>query len=362
MSKMDKLFEQAAVKIKRAIFLHQPIILRHDNDSDGLCAALALHKSISGALHLKVIAQEWPLYKTLDAEADLRYLNSFEAEYLNPILICADFGANPESINGYTLIKKEKAGFEIIVIDHHPMQEPKVKELIDVLVSPWVFGTGSSYATGLLASEISQRISDVDVKRYANIALFADRSKLVKWTKEGEKYSMALEYLISTSKFPQTIETFSKVIDDEETLDLAYAQAQEKVGDMLNRLKGFTKTKRYGIITAFVINTDKLSIKGQFPRKGVITSFAADYLGKNNPEPVITVGYSQRNMNMRLNPAALKAGINCSDIVVKVKEALGDAIEGGGGHPGASALRVRIGFSKIALDQLLKEVKAYAIK
>jgi len=357
MKKLDKYFDAAASKIQRAVFLHQPIVLRHDNDTDGLCAGLAIYGVVKGALHLKVTPQEWPLYKILDAEADLRFLQSFEAEYLNPILICADFGANPESIEGYKLVKK--AGFEIIVIDHHPMQDPNVKKLIDVLVSPWIYNSGSGYVTGLLSAEIAQRISGPipNLTKFVNAALTADRSKLVKPTKESEKYAEAIEYLISTSKFPQNIETFQKTINDEETIDLAYAQAQEKIGEMLDKLKKFTKTKEYGNVSVFLVDTDKLSVRGQYPKKGVVTNAASDFLANKLHNPAIVIGYSQRNFNIRLNTAALKAGINGSQLVTNVKKEVSYAIEGGGGHPAACAIRVKIGYSKLVLDQLLKEIK-----
>jgi RecJ-like exonuclease len=355
LSKLSPLFDDAAREIKRAMFLYRPIIIRHDSDTDGLSAALALYKAVKGALNLKVTPEPWPIYKTVDAQDDIRFASSLDSEYLSPLLICCDFGSNPESFKGYQLARK--SGFGIVVVDHHPITDPKVKELVDILVNPHLFAPESSYATGLLAVEIANRIADVDGMRLARVAMTGDRSRLIKPTDEDNKIAGALDFLISTSKIGQRIEVFARFLDDKEAIDVAYAESQEKMSQLFEKVRPKLKEKRIGGVVILLLNTDKLTVQGEYPKKGTVASMVADEFGKHRKEPVITATYGKRGVNLRLNYPAVQAGVNCTNLVLAVKRELPNALEGGGGHTGAAAMRVHPGFTKVVLDQLLKEIE-----
>jgi RecJ-like exonuclease len=224
--KMSKTFDRAAAMIMEAAFLRRPIIIRYDTDSDGLCAGLAIYEALLDSYNLKDDEAMFPYYKNLNADDDIRYFNSLEAEHLPPLLICVDFGANPESRAGYEAVRA--AGFSIIVIDHHPMHDPSVKELMDVLVSGIDAAPSDKvihYTSGLLASEVAKRIKPLDTDWMARVAMAGDRSALITPTAKEQRHSEALMFALATSKYKHDLNSFLRLVKDEEEMDFAYAQA-----------------------------------------------------------------------------------------------------------------------------------------
>ena len=351
---LSKRFDLAASMIKKAVFLHRPIIIRHDDDPDGLCAALALYSVLSDEYNLKVISNPFPYYKMSNAEEDIRYVNSLESEHLSPLLICLDFGSNPESAEGYDFIRK--SGFSIIVIDHHPMHDPSMPNRMDLFVSPCAVGSKETipYTSGFQSAEVAKRIKDVDVDALARVAMTFDRSPLIKPSNKDLKFAQALEFIITTSKYAETIESLYRVIKDEETIDFAYAQSEERVQTLLEKLPSKTKKKTSNGVTFFLVDSGRLWSKGQFPGRAAIANISADHFAMNFKEPAVTLTYGGRGISIRLNQPALKIGLNASLAIKSAKEHLPDLIEAGGGHPVASGMRVKLGSIKQVLDELIK--------
>lgn len=353
---LSEKFDAAAIAIKRAVFIHRPIIIRYDDDPDGLCAALIMYSALSEEYNLHIVSNPFPYYKRINADDDIRYFNSLEAEHLPPLLICMDFGSNPESREGYELVKDE--GFSLIVIDHHPMQDTSMPELMNVFVSPCAVTSGISlpYTSGFLSSEIAKRISDADVDLLARVAMTFDRSRLIKPTARELKYAEALEFILITSKYEQTIESLHRVVNDEETIDFAYAQAEENIQTLLEKLPSKTKKKTFNGVSFFLIDTGRLWVKGKFPGKTAIANIASDYLIERLQEPAVSITYGGRGLSVRMNKIALKRGLDSSLAIKSVKSQLPDAVEAGGGHPVAAAMRVKVGYIKIVMDALVKEI------
>lgn len=360
MKRLDKKFDTVAALILEAAFLNRPIILRYHNDTDGVCAALAIHLSIAGARNFKAIANRSPYYKFTDCRADIDRVSALDAEYLPPLLIILDFGSSAESVEAYKFAKQK--GFEIIVIDHHP----PVKELTKhcMLISPYIAGGGSDYVAGLLACEVAQRIRHFDLHDLHQIAIAGDRSRLsgIAITKEHEKIGLVLDFLAASSKSPQTMESFARVLTDRPFINVTYAQIRERIDAVRERLLKKMKQKEIGSIKVFLVLTDREFKAGEFPGRGEMASILYEAVAKDIKAPAIIIGHGKRSFNLRLNGAALDAGISCAYLIEMLKETIPDAIEAGGGHPGAAGIRVERDFARIVLDQLLKEIEKLKIK
>jgi len=352
-------FEDAARKIKKAIFLHRPIIVRFHNDTDGLCSALALYFTIGSARNVKFFINTYPYYRNIDCTMDIDSINHLDAEYLNPLFIACDFGANEESIPQYKKLKK--AGFEIIIIDHHPPHKD-IKTIVDAFVSPYLVGGDSNYVTGLLATEVAHFIAHVDLYNLHLIALTGDRSRwaLFRPSVQSNKIALAIEYLLQTSRQKYTINELAKSFLDKEFIDLLATEAREKIDSVLKRLKAKTKRKQFNNVTIFMFSTDAMFKEGEYPGRGDMASMISDELAEKINTPAITIGHGEHSINLRLNTAAIDKGFDLRYYIAKVKEALPYAIEAGGGHAGAASIRAKKGHGKRVLEQLLKEIQKSA--
>ncbi len=345
----------AAKYIKEACVLKRPIIVRYDSDQDGLSGAVSLFYALKDYYNIKFISQTFPFYSRLDFEDDKRYIENLEAKHLPPVLVTVDFGFNPESEEAYRLAKDY--GFSILVIDHHPPQKPAIKELLEVVVSPWLFNVTnpSSYTAGLLATEVAKKIGNINEKtadRLIRISLTADRSKIYNPTKNDLKDAEAVGYFIGTSAYENNIAQYAKAIEDEEMLDFAYAQSQEKIQTFLEKARNTTKSKTMNGITFFFVDVTKHIKKGSYPNKGLAANIMADLLG-NKKTPTVTIVYTGRNISFRLNPAALEFGLDLSKAISKLKSEMLHGMESGGGHKAAAALRVKQGYLKEVLDKVV---------
>jgi len=354
MKLLSKGFDEAAMRILKAIFLHRPIILRHHNDTDGICSGLAIYLAISTAKNVRVITNKYPAYRMVEAEQDANRFHQSDAEYLSPLLIVCDVGSSVESFDSYDYVKKE--GFEIIIIDHHP-PSPGVEKHVDLIVSPYLVpGGGTSYTTGLLASEVSQRIAKVELHDLSFIAMVGDRSMLEFEKKDRYlKYAIALDYLVSM-KDP-SIEEIARNFLDKEAMETNYMLAMERIDTVKGSLMRKVKTKNFTDVSVFLISTDKEFANGHFPSRGMMANIVSDEMALSLKTPAITISHGKRNINMRFNKPALEEGWSGAELVKQIREELPNAMESGGGHPGAASIRINRGFTKIILDQLLKDIE-----
>jgi len=357
--KLSKTFDDAAAMIKEAAFLRRPIIIRYDTDPDGLCAGLAVYESLLNSYNLKAEEAMFPYYKRLNAEDDIRYFRSLEADHLPPLLVCVDFGANPESREGYEAVREE--GFSVIVIDHHPMHDPSVKELIDVLVSAIDAAPPQRaihYTSGLLAVEVAKRVKSLNMDWMARIAMTGDRSALITPTAKEQRHSEALMYALSTSKYDHDLNSFLRLIKDEEAMDFAYAQAEERIQDVIENLPVCTKKRTSNGVSFFIVDASKLISKGQYPSKAAVANIAMDALVGSIAEPAVLISWAGRGLSMRVNKPGLAAGLNSSAAIKVLKERMPESIDAGGGHPVSSAMRMKVGESRKVVDALIKEIAA----
>jgi len=350
---MDRLvpdMQKAARKLLAARLLGRQMILRYNNDADGISAGIGI-ASVLRPAKFSAVQHNSAIYNTADALRDISSLRGTFA----PLLILVDFGANVESVEALAIVKS--AGIEILVVDHHP-PSPKANELCSVFVSPWNVGAASEYPAGLLCCEIA-KIAGADAGRMdaiARISLTGDKSRLYSPSEEDEGRALALDFLATYANFANTLEFFESVLTDEGLLAQIVGQAREKMGNIAKMAGNYAREKEVGPFKVYLVGLDKLAKNNEFPSRGKITGAYFDSVKKEGM-PTIVIGHGERLISFRANKEARDAGFNATKLIEELKGELKDGIESGGGHDVAASLRIQKEFEKIVLEEVLKRIE-----
>ncbi|MDP2718185.1 MAG: hypothetical protein Q8P02_05550, partial [Candidatus Micrarchaeota archaeon] len=118
-------FKNAALFIQSAVAQMQPILVRFDDDADGITSALYLHALVEHAVHAQKLPYPKTFFRAFQSEAPIfekKHLQHLEQEAADfakkPLIVLLDHGGNPESVPA--LADAKKAGFSLMLVDHHP--------------------------------------------------------------------------------------------------------------------------------------------------------------------------------------------------------------------------------------------------
>jgi len=370
LGRMDAAAGGVAGVIARALQERRPVLVRYNNDADGICGGLAVYRAALGVARalgieprevLREYQNNGAIYTEEYAGGDVLLLRGVSDE--KPLVVLVDFGANPESIPGLKLARGE--GCSIAIIDHHPYSEQAV-QLAEAFVSPWAVAGGTSdYTAGFVAGEVAKKLlPGIDVRELQGIALAGDRSKLFKASRELLDKALALDYLADTAYPRNTLAKCEALLADSKKLAESYGEANGKLSDAVRQAKATLKVRPLanGIVYA-TLDTSKLERTGPFPPNGKVVSFVHDDVAANESRPVVTIGRGRSDaLSFRANTAARTAGFNASRFIEEMKKALPNAIESGGGHDVAASMRVRRGLVKFVLGEVEKKLEGEQLK
>ncbi len=373
-----------AKKILTAQKLNRFILLRFHNDADGISGALAL----TNFIRCKSMQQNSASYGVGDAINDLNFLGS---EW-KPVLILLDFGSNQESIEGLSLVKA--AGVEVVIIDHHPPAE-KINDIGLTVLNPWLLVLGSNlddydlkitkfskllnknrsndlskYTAGYITCEVARKMArdnnfDSQLIMLAKIAVAGDKSKILELTQKEKDAALVLDYIAAYSRYGNTLDFYRLVLKNDDLFNSMLMQANEKIAEMREIAKRTMKETKIGELTICVLDLETLDKKdvasfktfertcsNDFPSRGKVTTNIFESLPQD--KPLLVIGYSARSIILRLNELAEQAGFSGHEIVERVKISMKDFIESGGGHRKAAAIRVKSGFGKDVVEEILR--------
>lgn len=342
----------AASLIRNAVEEGKQILLRFHYDADGISGALALKKAINAlnpAYKFFAFQNNGAVYDKKDAMHDIALLSAKGGKAL---ILLLDFSASEESKEALATLAN--SGFDILIIDHHPPAD--VKKYAKLFVSPWNAGGGSDYTAGMLAGEVAKNIADVEVSELQKISIAGDRSCLLRLPPEYENKATALDFL-SCSKSKNPLESYERTLSDKVLFSQAYREAREKLENAKKLARVTTKMKMLGKFTVCIVRLDKIVKKGEFPSDGRACGQAHDELSSRTDSPLITIGHRHNTIAIRANSKAKEAGFSAPKIISELKSELTNAIESGGGHHVAAGIRVKEGFRKIVLEELLKKIE-----
>ncbi|MFW6450052.1 MAG: DHH family phosphoesterase [Nanoarchaeota archaeon] len=385
--KFDAMYDSlknAADEIGRAVHDKRPVWIRHHNDCDGYCGALALEKAILTLLsdfhikesdvffYYKRFPTKTPFYDYSDATRDLS-LCLAEGERFNrkrPLLIIVDNGSSKEDI--FALKKLEVFGIEVVVIDHHP-PVPEVKPLLKAHVNPHLYGFGSGITASMLCAELAFCIDETtqDIEILGVLGAIADKS-------EEKELNSYMELAFKKGYSREYLQVLAEVIDFEAG-QLANLEGRQFVQELLfnydkqkeivDIVKGELeqeKTKILKVIQEYVVYEDfwdyllgvidaenYFSLRKLFYTK--ITNLAKEFLEKKTNKPVVMVGYCDDIATIRISK---NLGFDVNKLINELREKFPYAMVQGGGHAKAGSIH----FAKHAKENIIEEIKKYLRK
>ncbi len=386
----DKMMEQLKPKIElvaRKLYVAQKlgrnIVIRFHNDGDGISGALSLSQFLRG----NYIQNSSAVYTVSNALRDLSFLQHTRA----PLLVFVDFGNGNESKDGVALLKA--GGIELISIDHHPPFEG-IENYVSCILNPWIIEyseSSSSYTAGYLCAEISKTLgnqsdrksvtspacptdkghlfgtkpkslsqigSNAQIQfvnaseRYARISLTSDKSDLIEVEEEIRNTGIVLNYIAAHAPHTSTLEFYSKVLSNPELFSSILLQAREKIDELIRLSRKSLKEEKVGLFSVFHIGLGTIVKKHEFPGLGKSATQVFEALIPKD-KPAILIAHGPEVVVLRLNDFAVENGADGTKIVASLKENMKDFIENGGGHARAAALRVKEGFEKNIIDEII---------
>ncbi len=344
-----KLRENAEGLVRRLLVasrLGRSIFVRFHHDADGISGAFALSEFI----RCRTYQQNSAVYSVRDAVRDLGNLHNES----RPVMILLDFGSGKESAEGIQLLKA--AGIEVIIIDHHP-PDKKTLGLADEALSPWLVideERASRYSAGYIAAEMAA-MCGVDAAKYAKSACAGDKSEIIGIGEEDRKRALVLDYLAANSSYGNNLEFYRKVLNSEELFRSLWGQAEEKISEAAEPLMRGAKGREANGTSVYVFDLDKTVVPKEFPNRSKVATRLFETLCKDRKN-VVVLGTGQKCVIMRASGEAVANGADLAKLIEGVKKSMKDFVIGGGGHSRAAALRVREGYEKTIVDELVRSI------
>jgi len=343
---------EAALEIICAKKLGRSVLLRFHGDADGIAGAFAL----TAIIGCKAFQHNSAMYGARDALRDMAMVG----QESRPLVILLDFGSADGCREGLDLLSA--AGIDHMVIDHHPYA---VRDDVWITNPFSVAGGASKYTAGYLACEVAMACGMERGKalELARIACSGDKSDILASDESDAKKAMVLDFLASHVSFGNNLDFYRKVMDKQELFDSIARQADESIEEAAQKAIAKTKRMKEGPLDICVFPLEGIYRKGEWPPSSKITTRVFDKLKVGTPDtPLLCIGQTDRSLIMRLNDEAVTLGLSANSLAEAIKKSMADFVQGGGGHVKAGAIRVREGFAKEVLGELLREAGRIARK
>lgn len=323
------------------------VLLKFHNDADGVAGALALTR----VLRAETRQQNSALYRVADGMRDVNVIR-YER---SPLVVFVDCGSGEESREGLQLLRA--GGAEIVVIDHHPPFEG-VEGMCSAFLSPWAVSeeeSASTYPAGYLCVEVARGCGANGTEHLAKIACAGDKSGIMPIADEDREKALVIDYMATYAEFGNRLEFYEHALGDRELYSSILFQAKERMERVKEEVGRMMKKKLEGPVAVYTADFDKVGSR-EFPGKGKLTSRAFELVMHDGP--VVVLGVWEGGISFRVNEEAAIMGVNATKIISAAKGKMGDFIESGGGHGRAASLRIKKGFTKEVLEEVINQLQA----
>lgn len=385
LEKLKPEINKAVSFITQAIEAKRPIWIRHHSDTDGYCAALALERAILPLVYNRQakerdvfyyysrLPSKSPYYDYVDATKDLtNFMNNVNRfEIKPPLIIICDNGSSDQSI---AAIKKVRIyGAKLIVFDHHPPSH-EITKIVEAHVNPHFAGSTYDISAGMLCAEIAKQINpEIDqMEFFAAVAGVGDKVE----SREMEEYlklchknyslefikdvAMCLDYEAYVLGYIESRDLVNDILGadpakQKKLIEFIKPQIKELVKQQLETNKRYMQIeeKEKLVVCKLDIENTKMFT---FPPSGKTTGITQDYLIEKYKKPVISLGISNDQINIRCSRELKKFDVN--EIMNLLKENLPYAQVNGGGHRTAGS----ISFVEAAKEEVFNIVEEYIEK
>lgn len=369
LEKLRGRFEKAAMSIKKAIYEHRPIVVRHNADCDGYSGAIALERAILPLIrdeHKDAYA-EWRYYRRAPSRAPFYTYGDATLDMVSaigdmarnnmkaPLIVIVDNGSGKEDVLG---IKKVKVyGCPVIIVDHHFVGEDAVSPLVDVHVNPYLEGYDSRLCSGMLGTELARmvnpRVENVNV-----LPALAGMGDKVQGDEMGQYVALAakegydsayLKQIALCVDFEAHALRFVEgrgLVDDllgadkekqKKTAELLYPEAQARIEKILAAVEKYMAVRKEFDKVVVRFDVDKVLFVGEFPPFGKVTGRMCDRLIEKHKKGVYVLGVSEDMLVVRVSNDEMRFNVNA--VVEKLRREKPYACVSGGGHERAGTIR-----------------------
>lgn len=354
-------FLSVAQRIRRAIIEEQPILIRHHNDADGICAGLAIDEAIRNVMTRRDLKTQHRLYRSpnispfydeIDLFRDISKFNRYTDEFgdKSPLIVFLDTGSTPENI--FPLKVLHSFNFECIIVDHHnpgPIEDGKsqVCPFLQFHLNPYLFGWDSETCGGMLAYELARFIDhEYEKPLYPAVAAVGDRTdiketqllieKTGKTKEELLQIAMVIDYLAYNLRFDSGDGVYDRVFSNPKFTRIVIEEVEEMFNSTLERLLPHIESKTINNVLYTEVDLESFTQRGQYPTAGKVLGMVHDYLNEQNEDKIIfTTGYFSDGIIIRATEPILPVPTLLTDLQDSIPHANVD----GGGHEQAGSLK-----------------------
>ncbi|MCL5003705.1 MAG: hypothetical protein M1352_00365 [Patescibacteria group bacterium] len=377
--KMKETMLKMATRIRLAVLLGQPIMIRHHNDADGIISGLSIEGACLGLMADLGIEPRYllfrspsraPYYSSGDVLRDLTLSKRFVEEDSNikPLIIVADNGSTPEDALGLGILKT--LGYEAMVVDHHHPVILKdgftaVDEFVAHHLNPYKLGLDSKTSAGMLCFELARFIwENFNEPKLPAVAGIADRCEVeetenyIKETgmsrEDLAKIGTAIDYISYQLKHDPGKGVYEELFANFDFVKLINDEVRQGFETQLKSTLPYLRTQEINGLVFSMIDVEKYTMRFTYPAPGAVVSRIHEVtLSENEGRPVLTVGYLTDMMIVR----ASKPVLPIQKIIEDLKEKFPHAGVEGGGHEMAGAIRFVAAFREELLEEVRNLVK-----
>ncbi len=326
--KLRPYFEKTALEILRSINAGKPVFIRHHNDIDGYLSAMLLERAINivceatktNNLWVSRIALRTPFYGYSDLLRDISLVEQYND--VKPILILLDNGSSKDDM--LSLKKAKKAGFEIVVVDHHPpwVENNKVvvNEIAGAHLNPYLARGDKNICSAMLSFELARIISKspdmIDgLVHWVGIAILADKCKgdeakeyLNRCEKEYEqklleKARWCVDFTIYSMKNVNSTRTIENILDlnktGKELIEIIYPYVEDLMSKQLEIMKKYCEKINTNNVVMYFVDMNCASFHYDYPPAGRAIGLFFEEMKKENKN-VVVIGIAGDGLIVRV--------------------------------------------------------------
>jgi RecJ-like exonuclease len=386
MSLLRPQMRAVAKAIRKAVFVSQPILLRHHADADGICSAVAIEQAVVSLIResggdfdadyflFKRAPSKAPFYEIEDITRDLNFATKDLDRYGQkmPLILLTDNGSTEED---EPAMKQAKVfGLSLVVVDHHH-PDAVIDQYLEAHVNPYHVGGDYGITAGMLGTEIARLINPAvedAIRHLPAVAAVGDRSEaperqryldLVadRYTEdECKAIALALDYEQFWLRFNDGRELVKEILDlgpdherHERYVSLLVEGANQMIADQLEATMPHVqeRTLENGA-RLFLLDVEIHAHKFTFPPPGKTSGEVHDRLCRANPGPVVTIGFGPDFAVLRSRGVLM----NIPRMVRELRTEIAGGGVSGGGHLVVGSIKFVEGMREAVLEGLIEKI------
>ena len=376
-----------AKAIRKAVFVSQPILLRHHADADGICSAVAIEQAVVSLIResggdfdadyflFKRAPSKAPFYEIEDVTRDLDFATKDLARYGQkmPLVLLTDNGSTEED---EPAMKQARVfGLKLVVVDHHH-PDAIIDQYLEAHVNPYHVGGDYGITAGMLGTEIARLINpsvEDAIRHLPAVAGVGDRSEaperqrfldLVadRYTEdECKAMALALDFEQFWLRFNDGREIVKEILDlgsdherHEQFVSLLVEGANQMIADQLEATMPHVQERELeNGARLFLLDVEIHAHKFTFPPPGKTSGEVHDRLCRANPgTPVVTIGFGPDFAVLRSRGVLM----NIPRMVRELRTEVTGGGVSGGGHLVVGSIKFVEGMRETVLEALIAKI------